>query len=351
MAEIDGATEPDLVLSLAPPVPRRSLATPDGYPRPACTPPPVPRPVPPPVPPPVHDTTVAVAPAESVGDDAAHRGMDRRWWVSTAISTVVHVVFLTVLALIVQRPDDVLRPRPILISRTTEEPEPLPFVAPDDDVAIETVEPAAEDPAEALVEPAQAFVDRTMSDAAAAAFESDVGPPEGLAELEPDGILAHVGGAGVGQGAGGFGGEIGRRLARAGAKTGDIQVSLAWENFNDLDLHVVAPSGERIYFGHRTSACKGMLDVDMNAMGPTTREPVENVFWPAKEAPRGEYEVFVQHYARHDRVDETAFVVHVLVNGVRRRYTGSVRAGDSPMAVTRFVKRPPGAPTSDDFVE
>jgi len=50
MAEIDGATEPDLVLSVSPPVPRRSLATPDGYSRPACTPPPVPRPVTPPVP-------------------------------------------------------------------------------------------------------------------------------------------------------------------------------------------------------------------------------------------------------------------------------------------------------------
>ncbi len=34
-------------------------------------------------------------------------------------------------------------------------------------------------------------------------------------------------------------GEIGRRLRVAGAGTGDVQVSIAWNNFNDIDLHVM----------------------------------------------------------------------------------------------------------------
>ena len=40
--------------------------------------------------------------------------------------------------------------------------------------------------------------------------------------------------------------ELQARLSREGAMTGDVQISLMWENFNDLDLHVVCPSGERI---------------------------------------------------------------------------------------------------------
>ncbi|MFM9057942.1 MAG: YfaP family protein, partial [Planctomycetaceae bacterium] len=137
----------------------------------------------------------------------------------------------------------------------------------------------------------------------------------------------------------------------AGAKTGDVQVSLSWENFNDIDLHVITPAGERIFFAHRRSACQGTLDVDMNAHGPQSREPVENVFWPKRSAPNGEYQVFVHHFAKWDRTaDETAFDVHVLVNGVRRRFSGYVRSGEPPVAVARFVKGAAGS-DKDEFVE
>jgi ribosomal protein S27E len=61
--------------------------------------------------------------------------------------------------------------------------------------------------------------------------------------------------------------EFAQRLEKAGAKSGDVQITLIWFNVNDLDLHCIEPGGGEIYFGRRRSRSGGELDVDMNAAG------------------------------------------------------------------------------------
>jgi uncharacterized protein YegL len=130
-----------------------------------------------------------------------------------------------------------------------------------------------------------------------------------------------------------FSAEFRSRLQREGAKSGDVQISLLWNNYNDLDLHVICPSGEEIYFAHKKSNCGGELDVDMN-ISPTSVEPVENVYWPSGGAPFGNYQVFVNHYRNHARpgcTDPTFFKVAISVAGMSQEFTGRISYGDTQL--------------------
>ena len=84
------------------------------------------------------------------------------------------------------------------------------------------------------------------------------------------------------------------RVSKAGGKKGEVQFALAWRNVNDVDLHVITPSGEHVSHQHRRSRCAGMLDVDMNVEGES-EEPVENVRW-ITNAPMGRYTVLVNFF-------------------------------------------------------
>lgn len=97
--------------------------------------------------------------------------------------------------------------------------------------------------------------------------------------------------------------SIKQRVKAAGGKVdAEVRVSLSWSNFDDLDLHVRGPGGCRIDFcSKRCSVTGGVLDVDMN-VSPTTREPVENVYWN-RRMPDGVYKVQVNSYTKREDKD------------------------------------------------
>lgn len=146
-------------------------------------------------------------------------------------------------------------------------------------------------------------------------------------------------------GQGGPGGEISeiaagiqQKVKGAGGSKGEVQFSLAWHSFNDLDLHVIVPSGQHISYQLPRSQCLGELDVDMNVQ-PESEEPVENVRWLKDEAPMGRFTVIVHQYrwAADHRVDE----FELLVN--RGQEADLVRGNvgrSSSISVHRFVYIP-----------
>ena len=138
-----------------------------------------------------------------------------------------------------------------------------------------------------------------------------------------------------------FSNELQKRLQREEAKTGDVQISLMWDNFNDLDLHCVDPTGERIFYGHKKSASQGELDVDMNARAPYSGQPVENIYWPTNGAPEGHYQIFVNHYSLHSPVNETPYTIAIKQGGKAQEFRGTIRHGQTNMVHAFAMKKAP----------
>lgn len=149
--------------------------------------------------------------------------------------------------------------------------------------------------------------------------------------------------------------EIKKRVVEAGGMYDgvDIRASLLWNNRNDLDLHIIAPSGYHIYYGDKRSPCGGWLDVDMNVGGETTK-PVENIRWAKGSAQKGRYNIFVQNYYYHEsRAEETSFKVEVEINGRVQHFEGKIPAGKegerSNTTILEFDYNPDERPVNDEM--
>ena len=121
--------------------------------------------------------------------------------------------------------------------------------------------------------------------------------------------------------------------------TGDVQATLRWNNTADIDLHVMDPFEEEVYFEHPISESGGKLDVDANGdCIELASNPVENVFWPYGQAPAGMYDVFIEYYAECNDEGPTAWEVVVKIDGETRNFSGTITPEEGRVDVTTFER-------------
>lgn len=106
--------------------------------------------------------------------------------------------------------------------------------------------------------------------------------------------------------------SIREKVKRAGGRVEGVslRVSLAWYNYDDLDLHAHAPALGHVYFSRRC----GVLDVDMNAGCGRTREPVENMRWVGRHLQDGTYHFRVHQFCKREE-DAPGFEVEIEYEG------------------------------------
>lgn len=115
--------------------------------------------------------------------------------------------------------------------------------------------------------------------------------------------------------------------------TGQVQVTLSWDDAVDLDLHVIEPSGEEIYYLHSVSTTGGRLDRDRTC-SYTSKSP-ENIFWGSTGAPQGTYTVNVHLYSLCNLGGGSIpFRLRTVVDGVARTFSGSVISGETKTVTT-----------------
>lgn len=100
------------------------------------------------------------------------------------------------------------------------------------------------------------------------------------------------------------------------AGTGVLQVSLSWDQLNDVDLHLIEPNGHEIYYGSPYSANGGQLDVDSNPACYIDNINNENIYYDEDATIEyGEYEVLVDLWSNCNVPNNTNYSIIVHYGG------------------------------------
>lgn len=119
---------------------------------------------------------------------------------------------------------------------------------------------------------------------------------------------------------------------------GDVEITLSWNNINDLDLWCEDPSGEVIFYRNKHARSGGELEIDMNAGSSTSETPIEHIYWPTGGAPAGTYKVVVKYFKRRDQnKNETPYTVTMKYGNNRENYTDTVSTVNSMGEIHTFT--------------
>ena len=113
---------------------------------------------------------------------------------------------------------------------------------------------------------------------------------------------------------------------------GELRFHMAFDNHEavDLDLHVIEPGGEHIYYSDPRAQSGGELDIDCMC-GYCPNGPSENIYWRDAQAERGIYQVWVEYFdaceIAHSGASYTLWVLQG--DDVMASFEGTLRTGQS----------------------
>lgn len=120
--------------------------------------------------------------------------------------------------------------------------------------------------------------------------------------------------------------------------SGDVQILLNWNNYNDLDLACVDPDGNTIWFRNKKVQSGGQLEIDKNAKYPDSKTPIENIFWQQGSAPNGTYQVYLVYYKRHEpAINETAYKITTKYGEKTEEFNGQIKKDDGRIHICTFI--------------
>jgi len=135
---------------------------------------------------------------------------------------------------------------------------------------------------------------------------------------------AVLGGVGIAVAAGGGGGSDGGTPTTT-LPAGPLAFRLTWSTSDDLDLHVIEPSGFEISFLNTNSPTGGALSGDIICTAGT-----ETISWGGSSAPRGTYVFWANYSSACATARTTTFTLTVSRgNSVLQTQTGSFTEGSA----------------------
>jgi hypothetical protein len=130
-----------------------------------------------------------------------------------------------------------------------------------------------------------------------------------------------------------FGSMLNQNINMIRVGAGDVQVSVAWDAPTDVDLHVIDPALEEIYFANTTSVSGGTLDLDSNAGCSIDNINNENVTWPIGGAPTGSYSVSLVYWSSCSQA-QTNYTVTIFVRGqAAQTFSGTMVTANSGVKI------------------
>lgn len=132
--------------------------------------------------------------------------------------------------------------------------------------------------------------------------------------------------------------------------TGEVQVILSWNNYNDLDLVVTDPNNESVWYKNLRVSSGGQLEIDMNMEYPDSKSPIENIYWQQGAAPNGTYNVYLLYFKQQENIAANPYKITVKHGDKTDEYTGIINNEKEVIHICTFtlgnegnVQNPPNA--------